>query len=281
MNQVRVGNRFDVGSPESPLVLIAGPCVIESYDLCITVATKAKQAAQACGFNYVFKASFDKANRTSGSSYRGHGLEAGLKILQAVKQELDVPVVTDVHEPWQCAPAAEVCDILQIPAFLCRQTDLVLAAAVTGCVVNIKKGQFLAPWDMKNIVSKVYEAGNARLLLTERGSSFGYNTLVVDMTGLPQMRGLGCPVIFDATHSVQRPGAGAGGTSSGGLREYVPHLTRAAAAVGIDGIFLEVHPEPEKGLSDAATMLPLHQLPELLQQVKEIDATLRRFGATS
>jgi len=180
-----------------------------------------------------------------------------------------------VHETWQCKPVAEVCDVLQIPAFLCRQTDLLLAAAETGRTVNVKKGQFLAPWDMKNIVDKIVGTGNTNLLLTERGVTFGYNTLVVDMTGLPQLRDFGYPVVFDGTHSVQRPGAGAGGATSGGQREYIPHLTRAAVAVGIDALFLEVHPDPEKGLSDAATMLPLAELPALLQQAVAIDAIVR------
>ncbi len=234
-----------------------------------------KRAADEVGMNYIFKASFDKANRTSGAAYRGQGMEAGLRVLQTIKEEFDIPVLTDVHETWQCEPAGAVCDVLQIPAFLCRQTNLVLAAANTGRVVNIKKGQFLAPWDMKNIVDKVEAGGSTNLLLTERGVSFGYNTLVVDMTSLPQMRSLGYPVVFDGTHSLQRPGAGAGGASSGGMREFIPHLTRAAVAVGIDALFLEVHPEPEKGLSDAATMLPLAQLPALLRQAVAIDAITR------
>lgn len=259
-----------IGSPAQPLALIGGPCVVESLELCLEIARTAKQITQELGMGYIFKASFDKANRTSKNSFRGHGLEKGLEILAAVKREVNVPVLTDVHETWQCAPVAEVCDVLQIPAFLCRQTDLVLAAANTGRTINVKKGQFLAPLDMKNVVEKVLSTGNKRLLLTERGVSFGYNTLVVDMTGLPQMRALGFPVVFDGTHSVQRPGAAAGGTASGGLREYIPHLSRAAAAVGIDALFLEIHPEPEKGLSDAATMLPLAQLEPLLRQVLAI-----------
>lgn len=259
-----------VGAPQHSLALIAGPCVVESLEICLTVAHQAKRVTQALGMGYVFKASFDKANRTAIASFRGHGLEKGLEILAEVKRIVGVPVLTDVHETWQCAPVAEVCDVLQIPAFLCRQTDLVLAAARTGRAINVKKGQFLAPWDMKNVVEKVLSTGNRRLLLTERGVSFGYNTLVVDMTGLPQMRALGYPVVFDGTHSVQRPGAASGGTVSGGAREYIPHLTRAAAAVGIDALFLEIHPEPQKGLSDAATMLPLAQLEPLLKQVLAI-----------
>lgn len=255
-----------------PLTLIGGPCVIESLDLCREVAQEAQRITRELGVNYIFKASFDKANRTSGSSFRGQGLEQGLEVLSAIRTEFGVPVLTDVHESWQCAPVAEVCDVLQIPAFLCRQTDLLLAAAHTGKVVNVKKGQFLAPWDMSNIVRKIEETGNHNLLLTERGVSFGYNTLVVDMTSLPQMRSLGYPVVFDGTHSVQKPGGGAGGTSSGGQREFIPHLTRAAVAAGVDALFLEIHPDPAKGLSDAATMLPLAELPALLRQAVAIDA---------
>lgn len=264
-----------IGAPTGPLALIAGPCVIESLDLCRQVASEAKRITTALGIPYIFKASFDKANRTSGSAFRGSGLEQGLEVLAQIKQEFGVPVLTDVHESYQCKPVAEVCDVLQIPAFLCRQTDLLLAAAETGRVINVKKGQFLAPWDMKNIVDKITATGNQRLLLTERGVSFGYNTLVVDMTSLPQMKALGYPIVFDGTHSVQRPGGGAGGTSSGGMREFIPHLTRAAVAVGVDALFLEIHPEPEKGLSDAATMLPLSNLEPLLRQVLAIDAIVR------
>lgn len=274
MHEVVVG-KIQVGAPQHPLTLIAGPCVIESLDLCRHVASEVKRITGALGIGYIFKSSFDKANRTSGASFRGHGLEAGLEVLAQIKQEFDVPVLTDVHESWQCKPVAEVCDVLQIPAFLCRQTDLIVAAAETGRAINVKKGQFLAPTDMKNIVKKVEAVGNRNLLLTERGVTFGYNTLVVDMTSLPQMRSLGYPVVFDGTHSVQRPGAGEGGATSGGLREFIPHLTRAAVAVGVDALFLEVHPEPQKGLSDAATMLPLAELPGLLRQAIAIDAIVR------
>ncbi len=271
---VKVGD-IEIGNSAGTLALIAGPCVIESLELCREVAAKAKQAAEAVGMGYIFKASFDKANRTSGSAFRGQGMERGLEVLAAIKSEFGVPVLTDVHEPGQCAPVAEVCDILQIPAFLSRQTDLLLAAAETGRAINVKKGQFLAPWDMKNVVSKITETGNHNLLLCERGASFGYNTLIVDMTGLPIMRALGYPVVMDGTHSVQRPGAGAGGTATGGLREYVPHLTRAAVAVGVDALFLEVHPDPEHALSDAATMLNIADLPALLQQVTAINAIVK------
>jgi 2-dehydro-3-deoxyphosphooctonate aldolase (KDO 8-P synthase) len=266
---------FVIGAPQGPLTLIAGPCVIESLELCRRVAGEVQQVTRELGLSYIFKASFDKANRTSAASFRGEGLDKGLEVLAAIRQEFDVPVLTDVHETWQCRPVAEVCDVLQIPAFLSRQTDLIAAAAETGRVVNVKKGQFLAPWDMKNVVQKVEAVGNRRLLLTERGVSFGYNTLVVDMTSLPQMRALGYPVVFDGTHSVQRPGAAAGGTASGGQREFIPHLTRAAAAAGVDALFLEVHPDPTHGLSDAATMLPLADLPALLRQVVAIDAIMR------
>ncbi len=264
-----------IGAPQGPLTLIAGPCVIESLDLCRQVAAEAQRVTRELGLGYIFKASFDKANRTAVTSFRGQGMEKGLEVLAAIKREFGVPVLTDVHETWQCRPVAEVCDVLQIPAFLCRQTDLILAAAEMDRVLNVKKGQFLAPWDMKNIVQKVESVGNRGLLLTERGVSFGYNTLVVDMTALPQMRALGYPVVFDGTHSVQRPSGAAGGTASGGQREFIPHLTRAAAAVGMDALFLEVHPDPTHGLSDAASMLPLADLPALLRQVVAIDAIVR------
>lgn len=247
---------------EQPLVLIAGPCVIESEELCLEVGTKVKAITQSLGIPYIFKASFDKANRTSVKSFRGPGIDRGLEILSSIRSRLDVPVLTDIHEPWQAKPAAEVVDVLQIPAFLCRQTDLIVAAAETGKCVNIKKAQFLAAWDMKNSVEKAKSTGNANITLTERGNSFGYNMLVVDMCGLPTMRSLGCPVVFDATHSVQRPGGL--GDASGGAREYVPHLIRAAVAVGVDALFLEVHPNPSQALCDAASMLDLADLPKTL-----------------
>lgn len=280
MGQVTIGE-FSVGSPQNPLTLIAGPCVIESVDLCREVASVVQKITTELGMNYIFKASFDKANRTSGSSFRGQGMEVGLEVLCTIRDEFKVPVLTDVHETWQCEPVGVVCDVLQIPAFLCRQTDLLLAAAATGRAVNVKKGQFLAPWDMKNIVSKLESSGNGNLLLTERGVSFGYNTLVVDMTSLPQMRALGYPVVFDGTHSAQRPGAGKDGASTGGMREFIPHLTRAAVAAGIDALFLEVHPNPESALSDSATMLPLSGLEPLLRQVIAIDAIVRSASQDS
>ena len=273
MNSVHIGG-FRVGDEEDTLTLIAGPCVIESHELCKRIATEVKTITQRLGINYIFKASFDKANRTSGTAFRGFGLEKGLAVLDAIKTEFGLPVLTDVHESHQCIPVAEVCDVLQIPAFLSRQTDLILAAANTGAAVNVKKGQFLAPWDMKYVVDKVEETGNRRLLLTERGASFGYNALVVDMTSLPQLRSYGYPVVFDGTHSVQRPGGA--GSSSSGMREFIPHLTRAASAVGIDALFLEVHPNPEAALSDAATMLPLSQLESLLKQVLAIRAAVKQ-----
>lgn len=250
------------------LLLLAGPCVAESLEVCSEVASEAKAICAELGINYVFKASFDKANRTSINAFRGPGLEAGLAMLAEVKEKYGVPVVTDVHEPQQCAPVAEVADILQIPAFLCRQTDLLLAAAKTGKPVNVKKGQFLAPEDMAAVVKKLESTGNERIMLTDRGTSFGYHNLVVDMRGLAIMRNLGCPVCFDATHSVQLPGGN--GTSSGGNREFVPPLARAAAAVGIDVLFMEVHPHPEKALSDGANSLALKDLRQLLASVKAI-----------
>jgi 2-dehydro-3-deoxyphosphooctonate aldolase (KDO 8-P synthase) len=266
-------NDYKIGGTGNPLAIIAGPCVIESLDLCRMVAGEASKVCGELGLPYIFKASFDKANRSSGGSFRGEGMEKGLEVLAAIKAEFNVPVLTDIHESWQAKPVSEVVDVLQIPAFLCRQTDLLIAAAETGRVVNVKKGQFLAPWDMKNIVDKVVAAGNQRLMLTERGASFGYNTLVVDMRSLPIMRGFGYPVVFDATHSVQQPGGL--GTASGGQREYIPHLMRAAVAAGVDALFLEIHPEPEKALSDAATMLRLSDFRGLLQQAVAIDKIVK------
>ena len=280
MNVVKVGH-LAIGTSGAPPALIAGPCVIESLDLCREVAAHTVALCRRLGVAYIFKASFDKANRTSGGSFRGRGMDAGLEVLAAIQSEFGVPVLTDVHESWQCAPVAEVCDVLQIPAFLCRQTDLLVAAAETGRAMNIKKGQFLAPWDAANIVKKVEDAGNRSILLTERGASFGYNTLVVDYTGIPIMREFGYPVVFDATHSVQLPGGGPGGSVSGGRRQFVPHLARAAAAVGIDALFVEVHPEPERALSDAATMLPLHSLERLMHQVIEIDRVAKALVSHS
>lgn len=251
-----------------PLLLIAGPCAIESRDVVMTTAERLSDTCARLGITLYFKSSFDKANRTS-SSPRGVGMEKGLQILQEVKAQFSVPVLTDVHESWQCAPVAEVADVLQIPAFLCRQTDLLEAAAKTGKIVNVKKGQFMAPWDMGGAISKINAVRpNADIWLTERGSSFGYGRLVVDMTSLVEMRRFGYPVIFDATHSVQQPSSQQGFT--GGNREMVPPLIRAALAVGIDGLFLEVHPKPEEAISDAANQLRLSDIQPILAQAMEI-----------
>ena len=256
-----------------PFTLIAGPCVIENRDLVLQVAEQVKTITDRLGIRYIFKASFDKANRSSGKSFRGPGPDEGLKILQEVGQSFGVPVLTDIHESHQAAAAAQAVDVLQIPAFLCRQSDLLEAAAqaVAGSnkVVNVKKGQFLAPWDMAQVVSKMAEFGlepaSGRLWLTERGTSFGYNTLVVDMRSFPQLQALGCPVIFDATHAVQQPGGR--GTSTGGQREFVAPLARAAVAVGVNGLFMETHPDPDNALSDGPNMVPLHRLEALLRQL--------------
>ena len=248
--------------------LIAGPCVIESEDLVFFIAEEMKKITDTLGIPYTFKASFDKANRTSIHSFRGPGIDEGLRILQKVKDRYGLPICTDIHEPWQAERAAEVCDIIQIPAFLCRQTDLLVAAAKTGKWINIKKAQFLAPWDMQNCVEKVKESGNDHVMLCERGSTFGYNTLVVDMTGLRVMKGMGVPVIFDATHSVQKPGGN--GTSTGGNRQYVEYLAKAAIAVGADGLFMETHPDPDHALSDGPNMVPLGEMKALLQKLQRI-----------
>ncbi|MBM4043664.1 MAG: 3-deoxy-8-phosphooctulonate synthase [Planctomycetes bacterium] len=269
--EVRVGE-IRVGHAH-PLTIIAGPCVIESEDACLSIAERVKQIAADSGLSFIFKASYDKANRTSADSYRGPGLKKGLRILAKVKKRLAVPVLSDVHCRAEVEAAAEVLDVLQIPAFLCRQTDLVQAAARTGRPVNIKKGQFMAPWDMKHIVEKVLAAGNRSVILTERGTCFGYNNLVSDMRAIVVMKDLGCPVIFDATHSVQLPGGR--GASSGGQREMALPLAKAAVAAGCDGLFLEVHEQPEKALSDAATMIPLNWLPDLLRQAKGIHRVVR------
>lgn len=257
----------------NPLVLIAGPCVIESEEIVYTTAEKLKIITQELNFPLIFKSSYDKANRTSLKSYRGPGLEKGLQILQRVKEELKIPLLVDVHQIEEVKRVAKVTDILQIPAFLCRQTDLILTVAATGKPVNIKKGQFLAPWDLKNVIEKVESTGNRNILLTERGTTFGYNRLVVDMCGLPIMRSFGYPVIFDATHSVQEPGGK--GTSTGGNREFVPLLVRAAVACGIDGLFMEVHPEPDKALSDGPNMLKIDDVGKLLLQIQKIDKIVR------
>ncbi|MHC0053660.1 3-deoxy-8-phosphooctulonate synthase [Actibacterium sp. D379-3] len=267
MKDVTIGG-LTVGN-DRPLTVIAGPCQLESLDHAMMIATRMKAACAKAGAQYVFKASFDKANRTSLSGKRGVGMQAGLEILGAVKQALDVPVLTDIHTADQCAPVAQVVDILQIPAFLCRQTDLLLAAGETGAVVNIKKGQFLAPWDMANVVPKVTSTGNERILLTERGTSFGYNTLVADMRSLPTMMQTGYPVIMDATHSVQQPG-GLGGTT-GGQREFAPVMARCAVALGIAGVFIETHEDPDTAPSDGPNMIPLDQMPALVASLMAFD----------
>jgi len=252
-----------------PLVLIAGPCVIENELNTLRTAERLMTICNAVSMPLVFKASYDKANRTSVGSFRGTGLKEGLRILAKVRESLGVPVLSDIHSIEQIPAAAEVLDVLQIPAFLCRQTDLLVAAAKTGRVINIKKGQFLAPWDMENVVGKAQSTGNEQIVLTERGVTFGYNNLVVDMRSLPIMRGTGCPVVFDATHSVQLPG-GQGG-SSGGQREFVEYLSRAAVATGVDGVFMEVHENPDKALCDGPNSLKLDDLADLLKQLKAID----------
>ncbi|PZA12052.1 3-deoxy-8-phosphooctulonate synthase [Rhodopseudomonas palustris] len=258
-----------------PLSVIAGPCQLESRAHALEVASALKEIATRLGIGLVYKTSFDKANRTSAASARGLGLDAALPIFAEIRESLGLPVLTDVHENEQCARAAEAVDILQIPAFLCRQTDLLLAAAVTGKVVNVKKGQFLAPWDMGNVVSKITHAGNAKVLVTERGVSFGYNTLVSDMRALPIMaKTTGAPVIFDATHSVQQPGGK--GTSSGGEREYVPVLARAAVAVGVAGVFIETHPDPDHAPSDGPNMVPLREFEGLIKTLMEFDALAKK-----
>lgn len=253
-----------------PLALIAGPCVLENRELVFRVAESVRRITAEIGMPFIFKGSFDKANRTSLSSFRGPGLQEGLEMLAAVKREFEVPVCTDFHVPEQAALIAEVVDLLQIPAFLCRQTDMLIAAAATGKPTTVKKGQFLAPWDMRNVVEKYTAGGNHQLLLAERGASFGYNNLIVDMRSLAVMRGLGYPVVFDATHSAQLPGGA--GSATGGQREFIPATVRGATAVGVDALFMEVHPEPEKGLSDATTMWPLDRLREVLVLAQRIDA---------
>jgi 2-dehydro-3-deoxyphosphooctonate aldolase (KDO 8-P synthase) len=256
-----------------PLVLIGGPCVIESPDHAVYLGSAIAAIARRCGVPYIFKASFDKANRTSLQSFRGPGLDAGLRVLADVKAQVGVPVLTDIHEPSQAAAAAEVADILQIPAFLCRQTDLLLAAAATGRAVNVKKGQFLAPQDMRHAVAKIRAAGNDRVVLTERGASFGYHNLVVDMRAFPILRGLGCPVVFDVTHSLQLPGAGDGVTA--GQAEFIDTLAPAGVAAGVDGVFLEIHDDPPRAKSDAQNALALDRLETLLRLLRRIDAARR------
>lgn len=263
---IRIGGR-------QPLVLISGPCVIESPDGALAIAAALKELTARLGIGFIFKASYDKANRTAISAYRGPGLKDGLAVLARIKRELDVPLLSDVHAVDEVAAAAEVLDVIQIPAFLCRQTDLLLAAAATGKPVNVKKGQFLAPWDVAHVVAKIAATGNRRVLLTERGVMFGYNNLVVDFRAIAIMQQTGCPVIFDATHSVQLPGGA--GQSSGGQREFAPLLARAAVAAGANGIFMEVHPDPDQALCDGPNSLRLDMLPPLLAQLKAIHELVR------
>lgn len=273
MNKVIELNEKIKFGGNNPFVLMAGPCVIENEDLVFRTAEKLKEITTRLNLPFVFKASYDKANRSSIHSFRGPGIEKGLETLEKVKEQFEVPVVSDVHDYYQAKIAGEVLDIIQIPAFLCRQTDLLVAAAKTNKIVNVKKGQFLAPHDVKNIITKLHESGNEKVLLTERGSTFGYNNLIVDMRSLIIMKEFGASVVFDATHSVQIPGGH--GTSTGGKREFVPYLSRAAAAVGIDSLFMEAHPDPDRGLSDGPNMVKLDELEEILKPVIEIDSLVK------
>ncbi len=266
---------FEVGL-DQPLFLIAGPCVIESMQLQLDVAGKLKEITGRLGINFIFKSSFDKANRTSGTSFRGPGLEEGLKVLEAVKKQIGVPVLTDVHEYTPMHEVASVVDVLQTPAFLVRQTDFIKNVCAAGKPVNIKKGQFLSPWDMKPVVDKAKSTGNEQIMVCERGASFGYNNLVSDMRSLSVMRETGCPVVFDATHSVQLPGGQ--GSTSGGQREFVPVLARAAVAVGVSGVFAETHPDPSKALSDGPNAWPLDKMEALLETLMALDAITKRSG---
>lgn len=275
---LKPNSRVTVGSVtfanDAPIAVLAGPCQMESRAHALEMASALKEATAKLGIGLIYKSSYDKANRTSLSGKRGIGLAAALPVFAEIRESLVLPVVTDVHEIDHCAPVAEVVDVLQIPAFLCRQTDLIVAAAKTGRVVKIKKGQFLAPWDMKNVIAKATESGNANVLVTERGSSFGYNTLVVDMRALPQMAAFGAPVIFDATHAVQQPGGQ--GTSSGGDRRFVPVLARAAVAAGVAGLFIETHQDPDRAPSDGPNMVPLKDFGALLRELMDIDAVVKR-----
>ena len=275
--EVRVGDV--VFANDAPISVLAGPCQMESRAHALEMASALAEIARKLGFGLIYKSSFDKANRTSLTGRRGIGLEAALPVFAEIRERLRIPVVTDVHEVGQCAPVAEVVDILQIPAFLCRQTDLIIAAAKTGRVIKIKKGQFLAPWDMKNVVAKVTGSGNPNVLITERGSSFGYNTLVVDMRALPQMAETGAPVIFDATHAVQQPGGQ--GTASGGDRRFVPVLARAAVAVGVAGLFIETHQDPDRSPSDGPNMVPLKNFAALIGELQAIDRVVKKQKSAS
>lgn len=272
MNTVQVGN-FSIGNGQ-PLALLAGPCVLEGLERCLLIGRTIKEITGRLGMPYVFKASFDKANRSSFNGFRGPGLKKGLEMLKNIKDELQVPIVTDVHTEEQIKPVSRVADIIQIPAFLCRQTDLLYAAAQSGCVVNVKKGQFMAPGDMRNVVDKLHEGGCSQILLTERGATFGYNNLVVDMRTFPIMRSFGYPVVFDGTHSVQLPGGA--GTCSAGNREFVPNLVRAAVGAGVDALFMEVHDNPEEALCDGPNMVYLDKLEDLLKDAIAIHEVVRK-----
>ena len=272
--EVKIGDHLAIGG-ENPLVLIAGPCVIEDEELVLRVAKRLKEITSSLGMPFVFKSSYDKANRTSLRSFRGPGLKEGLAILKKVKEEVGVAVLSDIHQVSEAEEAAKVLDVIQIPAFLCRQTDLILAAAKTGLPVNVKKGQFLSPWEMVFVVEKITSCGNHRVMLTERGTTFGYQNLVNDMRAVAVMRSLGYPVVYDATHSVQLPGAAQG--ASGGQREFIPTLVRAAVAAGADGLFMEVHPDPPKALSDKDTVWPLEEVPWVLEMALEIHRAARRW----
>jgi len=272
--EVKITEEISIGGGRH-LLLIAGPCVIEGEEITLKVARRLKEITSSLGVPLVFKSSYDKANRTSIHSFRGPGLREGLKILRRVKEEVGLAVTSDVHETKEVEEAAKVLDILQIPAFLSRQTDLLRTAASTGLPVNVKKGQFLSPWDMRFVLEKIVSSGNERVMLTERGTTFGYNNLINDMRALPVMRSLGYPVIYDATHSVQLPGASCG--VSGGQREFIPPLARAAVAAGVDGLFMEVHPQPEKALCDGANSWPLEELPTFLEMILEVEGAVRRW----
>ncbi len=272
MQQIKIRNKISVGR-SSPLLIIAGPCVIENEDHTLAMAEKLKNLSERLNISLVFKSSFDKANRTSLDSYRGPGLEEGLKILEKVRHQFDLPLLSDIHEPSQASRAAEILDVIQIPAFLCRQTDLLIAAAKTGKVVNVKKGQFLSPWDVQHIIKKIIGSGNQKIMITERGTIFGYNNLVVDMKSFGIMRDFGYPVIFDATHSAQLPGGA--GDRSGGQASQIPALARAAVAAGVDGVFFEVHDLPHQALSDAATVVDLKTFEEILKVIHDIDHLLK------
>jgi len=273
VKEFKLNDEITFGDKETPFVLLSGPCALEGRDRVLRIAEGIKKITDKLGIPYVFKASYDKANRSSIDSYRGPGLEDGLELLSEVKERFDLPLLSDVHTVEQAEIAGEVLDIVQVPAFLSRQTDLVVAAGETDKIVNVKKGQFLAPWDIDQVVKKIESTGNERIILTERGASFGYNNLVVDMRSIPRMKETGYPVVFDATHSVQLPGGQ--GNKSGGEREYVPHLTRAACGVGIDALFMEVHDNPEVAKSDSSTMIPLDKLEDILKQSLAIDEVVK------